>query len=145
MDIHDFMETYAEELNDYKCDFKLPGGIVLHIAPVGETGYYVGTLTGYNKEGQKSADAIPSDIWLNLINDIEQLIKPLATKPFTGKLVGHKAIGSNVISFLLKKQVHRFFFLEEQNMLKFLKSYNHYSRSERRRNSGITIITVFGN
>lgn len=143
MEINDVMKTYLEELKDYNCDVKYPGGMVLHLAPVGKTGFCIGTLTGYDEDGFKSEKAIPFSEFIEVVNEIENLIGVYGTLEFTGILAGWKAEGY-LKNFLYHKKVHRVFFLEESCVLPFLKSYSHPARKRRRKNLGVDVMVNFG-
>lgn len=134
------MKTFLDELRQYRCNLSYSGGIVLHFAPVGDTGFYVGTLTAYDENGLKSENAIPFNQFIQVVNEIEDLLEPYKTKEFTGTLEGWNADGI-IKSFLYNKKVHRVFFLEEQQVLPFVKSYTNPARVAKR---DVDVIVTFG-
>ncbi|WAB25019.1 hypothetical protein M3_0068 [Lysinibacillus phage vB_LfM_LysYB1] len=122
MSVENAMVKFFGELDRYTCSKKFPGGMVVHFNPVGESGYYIGTLTAYNEQGEKSDKAIPFQKYMKTVNEIEDLLQPYQGYEFTGILVGWNPT-TYVKSFLFNKKVHRLFFLHHADVLKFIESY----------------------
>jgi hypothetical protein len=137
------MELFGKELYQYKCTKKLSGGVVLHIAPLGSSGYYVGTFTAYDKTGLKSEKAMPFNQYIRTVNEIEDLIEPYQINGFTGRLVGWNP-SPVVKNFLYEKKVHRLFFLAETDVLAFMKNYTSQVRVDARADEGVEVIVMFG-
>lgn len=138
MNIDKFMETYKAELKSYKIGITYSEGFVLHIAPLGGSGYYVGTLTAYNKDGLKSENAFPIKQYMRIIEEIESLLDECSSE-----LHGYKP-SPLIKEFLYKKKAHRLFFLSEKNVLPFIKTYMSPSRKADRDERGIEVIVSFG-
>lgn len=137
------MELFSEELNQYSCKKKLSGGVVLHLSPLGNSGYYIGTLTAYDNNGLKSEKAIPFEKFIQAINEIEDLIEQYQVNGFTGRLVGWNP-STIVKKFLYEKKVHRLFFLAEGDVLKFMKHYTSKIRVDSRLENDIDVAVLFG-
>lgn len=137
------LELFGEELKHYHNKKRLPGGVVVHLAPVGNTGYFIGTLTCYNEEGLKSENALPFQKFIRIANEIEDLIAPYQTNGFTGRLVGWNPT-PKVRDFLYKKKTHRLFFLEEHHVLPFVKSFTSDVRTAARKEHGIDVVVMVG-
>lgn len=138
MNVDKFMETYKAELKSYKIGITYSEGFVLHIAPLGGSGYYIGTLTAYNKDGLKSEHAFPIRQYMRIIDEIESLLEECSSG-----LHGFKPT-SIVKEFLYRKKAHRLFFLSESNVLPFIKTYMSTSRKADREERGIEVIVSFG-
>lgn len=134
------MTLFLEDLKKYDCTKKFAGGMVLHICPVGDSGYYIGTLTAYDESGLKSEKAVPFNKYIKIVNEIEDLIEPYQTQGFTGRLAGWNP-APVVRSFLYHKKVHRLFFLEERQVLPFLKNY---TQPERKQDREVDVVVTFG-
>jgi hypothetical protein len=143
MNVEQVMEIYSKELSSYEKCVKYPDGMVLHISTLGNTGYYIGTLTAYDREGKKSENAFPLSTFMNVVSEIESLLKIHRTLDFTGQLIGWNPT-SRVKNFLYNKKVHRFFFIPEDSVLPFVKSFTHESRIAERKNMGVDLLVVFG-
>jgi len=143
MSVEKTIETFGEELNHYKSDKCVANGVVLHMAPVGDSGYYVGTFTCYDANGLKSERALPFDKYIRVVNEIEDLITPYQTNTFTGRLVGHNPT-PRVREFLYTKKVHRMFFLNETNVMNFVKNFTSKIRVDARAADGIDVLVIFG-
>lgn len=137
------MSLFGKALQEYECTKKLTGGVVLHLAPVGITGYYVGTITAYDVNGMKSERALPFSKYIRLVNEIEDLITPYQEQSFTGRLVGWNPTPI-VKNFLYEKKVHRLFFLSENNVLTFLNNYTSKMRIENRISEGYDVAVMYG-
>lgn len=137
--IEAMMEAYEEELKECEFSKSYPGGMTLHFSPVGSTGYYIGTLTAYNSDGEKSEYAIPFNDFIDVINEIESLLRAYRTNNFTGQLVGNGATGV-IKNFLFDKKVHRIFFLDEDKVLPFVKTF---MSQERTRNRAVDVVVLF--
>lgn len=143
MNVEQVMETYKAELKNYKVGIKCPDSFVLHIAPLHGSGLYLGTLTAYDVNGLKSERAFPLASFMRIISELEALLKVNAGDQCTGKIFGFNPIPM-VKDFLYKKKVHRLFFLEEQNVLTFLRTYTSPSRKAEREQNGTEVIVTFG-
>lgn len=137
------MELFSKELDEYKNHKKLSGGIVLHLNALGDTGYYIGTLTCYNEKGLKSENAVPFNKFIRVVNEIESLIAPLQVNDFTGRIFGWNPT-ERVGKFLYDKKVHRIFFLPEQSVLTFMKKYTSSERTKSRLKDGIDVLVMMG-
>lgn len=137
------MELFSTELKNYQNHKKIAGGVVLHLDSLGDTGYYVGTITCYNSKGLKSENAIPFNKFIRIINEVEELISPYQTNGFTGRIVGWNPT-HNVREFLYEKKVHRLFFLSEQSILTFLKQYTSNKRTQDRLKEDIDVLVMMG-
>lgn len=131
MAVEKAMEKFVEDLKKYECTKKFPGGMVLHFSPVGERGFFIGTLTAYDKNGLKSERAFPLKQFMKVVNEIEDLLKAHQTTSFTGILVGWNPTRF-VKSFCYNKKVHRLFFLEESELMDFIREFTRPDRVAQR-------------
>lgn len=137
------MEIYLEELRQYQCSHRFAGGMVMHMTPVGDSGFWIGTLTAYDRNGMKSESAVPFNQYIKIVNEVEDLLSPYQTRGFNGKLVGWNP-SQTVKSFLYNKKVHRLFFLEEQHVLPFIKSYTKPVRVQKRKEEAVEVVVMVG-
>lgn len=137
------MSVFENELKEYKCHKKFSGGVVLHINPVGNTGFYIGTLTAYDKSGLKSEQAIPFQKFIKVINQLENLLSQYQTTSFTGRLEGWNPT-EKVREFLYEKKVHRLFFLAEDAVLNFMEDYTSKKYIAYRLENDVDVLVMFG-
>jgi len=137
------MELYKDELIGYECTKKIAGGVVIHFSPVGQSGYFIGTFTAYDRNGLKSERALPFDKYIRIVNEVEDLLEPYQVNGFTGRLAGWNAT-PYVKSFLFHKKVHRLFFLNETHVLSFVKRYTGKKLARKRAELGVEIVIMFG-
>lgn len=146
--VEDAMIELAPHLKKYRCAQVLPNGVVVHLFPLGDTGYVVGTFTAYNADGLKSEKALPFSKFMRLVEELEKEILPKFRYPdgFAGWLVGWNVRAFRYIdSFLLRKKVHRVFFLHESDVYPFLKAYTDPIRVKRRLLETETdVVVMFG-
>lgn len=137
------LKTFESELSGYELSKRLPGGVVLHLASIGETGYFIGTVTAFNSEGVKSEHALPFRKFMRIIEELEHLASAYRKAPFTGAVVGWKP-KATLEKFLFEKKVHRLFFLNEESVLPFLKVYGNAARKEQRDRDGVNVLVMVG-
>jgi hypothetical protein len=112
---------YQDELKSYRKPKKeLRSCVSFHIAPVGSAGIFLFTLTCYDEDGLKSEKAVPFPIFINLLNELEEILKSYRRRSFTGRVVGWNP-PEHLRDFLYRKKVHRLFFLEEDDVLPFVR------------------------
>lgn len=134
----DVLDLYEEQLSQYKVTLKHPG-VVVHLYPLEGTTETLGTITVYDDEGKKSDKALPLDKFLEIV-DLVETSMIYATDGERFKVLGWKP-NQKVMDFLFSKRIHRFFFLNEDNVLDFMRRL-----SEGYREKGIEakLIIVYG-
>jgi hypothetical protein len=141
MTVDNAMRSFHWELREYDNHDAYPGGVVIHLAPLGKTGFYVGTFTAYNHNGLKSQDALRFSDFLNITSELENTLKQYDTHGFTGKVVGWKP-SQSIKNFLHEKKAHRLFFLHQSQVLEFVNEYMSVKRKEKRKREGLDKIIV---
>ncbi|QKE56527.1 hypothetical protein [Bacillus phage YungSlug] len=115
-------DVYKNELSAYVCKDKLPNGAVLHLARLGESEVYIGTLTCFNKEGLKDERALPFQTFINVVNQLENFLGNYKNTAYTGRVIGWNPT-EKVKDFLYEKKVHRVFFIRRADVFRFLEEY----------------------
>ena len=137
------LEVFESELASYDMTKTLPNGVILHLASLGDTGYFACTLTAFNGEGVKSEHALPFRKFMRIVEELEALAYAYRREPFTGQVVGWKP-KRLLERFLFEKKVHRLFFLNEESVLPFVKTYGSSSRKEQRERDGVNVVVMVG-
>lgn len=119
------------------------GGMVLTLLPVGDDQHWIGMLTAYDKDGLKSENAVSFNLFMRIVNELENVLADYRVSQITGKLFGWKP-SIAIKQFLYNKKVHRLFFLEESHVLSFLKEYTEPSRSEKRTKELVDVVVLIG-
>ncbi len=136
------MNLFKKELEEYACTKKVASGAVLHLSPLGETGYCIGTFTAYGDDARKSESAMPFRQYIKVINQLETLLEEYQANDFVGRLVGWNP-PTLIKEFLYEKKVHRFFFINEDDVMEFMKKYSSKSRVKYRKDIAASVSLVF--
>jgi len=136
------MNLFKNELGEYVCSKKVSSGVVLHISPLGETGYCIGTFTAYGDDARKTENAMPFRKYIKVINQLEALLEEYQDNGFTGRLVGWNP-PTLIKEFLYEKKIHRFFFLTEESVVEFMKAYTSKARLKYRKDISASVSLVF--
>ncbi|WCS68070.1 hypothetical protein Goe26_01580 [Bacillus phage vB_BsuM-Goe26] len=119
---------------------KRPKSLVVHLRAL-DCGVFIGTMTAYDSNGYKSAKAFPIGTFMSMVGEVEEALNEFSDDPMMTKVFGYRP-SQNVVTFLKAKNVHRLFFIEESNVLDFVKLLNSEKNLKKRSKNANMIISV---